>query len=392
MELVEAGQMNYVRNWATTIDPEALEMAKRTARCDAVSGPIALMPDAHWGMGATIGSVIPTKSAVIPAAVGVDIGCGMIAARMGESADVLPDDLAPMLVDIEQAIPAGFRWNDEASAAASTWLRRNPMPDASIVKDKVLGRAGGQLGTLGGGNHFAEVCLDEADNVWLVLHSGSRGIGNGIARHFISDAKALCADLERSVEDKDLAYYLQDDPGFGQYIASMLWAQDYAMENRRIMMDRMVAVYRTRTGTLGAPAQVVNCHHNYCTKECHEGQDVWVTRKGAIRAGRDDWGVIPGSMGAASYIVTGLGNTDSYMSASHGAGRVKGRKQTKRENTVDEFVAAMPDGVTWQRDRADALLDEAPFAYKDIDQVMDDQCDLVQVRAKLRAVLNYKGV
>lgn len=391
-EITASAQTPTVRNWATQLDPNALEMAKRTARSPAVSGPVALMPDAHWGMGATIGSVIPTRSAIIPAAVGVDIGCGMIAARTSSSAADLPDDLGPLLTSIGEVIPAGFNWHDDATKSGAAWMAANPMPTPEVVKDAVRGRAAQQMGTLGGGNHFVEVCVDESDTIWLVLHSGSRGIGNGIAQHFISDAKQLCADQERALEDPDLAYYLTSDPAMWEYVQSMLWAQAYAAENRRIMMTHLLDAYRAHTHSGIDSAQVINCHHNYCVQEVHDGHKVWITRKGAIAAGRDDWGVIPGSMGAASFIVRGLGNPASYNSASHGAGRRLGRKQTKREHTVDEFRAAMPAGVTWQSEQADDLLDEAPFAYKDIDQVMADQSDLVEVQAQLRCVLNYKGI
>lgn len=383
-----------VRNWASQLDDNAREMAERTSRSPAVSGPIALMPDAHWGMGATIGSVIPTKSAVIPAAVGVDIGCGMIAVKMSTDVSGLPDDLTPMLSAIERAIPAGFNWHDDGSARLGhDWMSDHPIPyTVGTLKDKPVSRAPNQLGTLGGGNHFVEVCYDiDRGGVWLVLHSGSRGIGNAIAQHFIRDCKSLCKDMGRAVEDPDLSYYLQSDLGFHRYVRGMLWAQDYAAENRLMMMDQLLAVFRTFVpGSL--TMKQINCHHNYCEKEHHDGCDVWVTRKGAIRARRDDWGVIPGSMGAASYIVRGLGNAASYDSASHGAGRTQGRKETRRNHTAAEFEAAMPDGVTWQQGKSEDLLDEAPFAYKDIETVMADQRDLVKVEARLECVLNYKGV
>lgn len=390
METINASD-RHVRNWASQLDANALEMAKRTARSPAVSGPVALMPDAHWGMGATIGSVIPTRSAIIPAAVGVDIGCGMIAARTTATASDLPDTLEPMLDDVADQIPAGFHWHDDSLTAADAWLAANPIPDATFIKDKVLARSGQQLGTLGGGNHFVEVCLDEDDGVWLVLHSGSRGIGNAIAQHFIRDAKQLCKDRDRQLEDPDLAYYLNTDERMTEYVQGMLWAQKYAFENRRIMMANLTTAFTAHVPTCEV-TQTINCHHNYCQQEHHNGHRTWITRKGAIAAGPEDWGVIPGSMGAASFIVKGLGNPDSYHSASHGAGRRQGRKETRRNHTADELTAAMPDDVTWQSDQAEQLLDEAPFAYKDIETVMADQADLVRIEARLRCVLNYKGV
>lgn len=403
MEVIEAGNKNTVRNWASTLEPQVIEQAKMSARCCAVSGPIALMPDAHFGRGATVGSVIPTKSAIIPAAVGVDIGCGMIAAKLNITASDLPDSLDSLLSDIGRSIPAGFHSHKNSKWTALTWMKNNPIPDTSIVKDKVLQRCTKQLGTLGGGNHFVEICIEQDahssngdQGVWFVLHSGSRGIGNAVAQHYIRDAKALCVDLERALEDKDLAYYLQSDLGFQEYITSMLWAQDYALENREIMLSSLLRSFNYQLfGNFEDSVKFekkINCHHNYTTKETHDGEEIWVTRKGAIRAGVDDWGVIPGSMGQRSYVVTGLGNSDSYKSASHGAGRNFSRTKAKKEFTVEQFEAAMDNGVTWQKSNSKALLDESPMAYKDIDVVMEDQKDLVQIQYELKAILNYKGV
>ncbi len=381
-----------VRSWAKEIDDNAMQQALRSARSDAVADDIALMPDAHWGMGATVGSVIPTESAIIPAAVGVDIGCGMIASELNLNAADLPDTLDPLLSNIGRSVPAGFNRHKNPPAAALQWMNTNPVPEAERVPDKQLRGAAHQLGTLGSGNHFVEVCLDERDVVWAVLHSGSRGIGNVMAQRHIKAAGRLCKELERSLEDRDLAYFLDTDTQFGDYIADMLWAQAYARQNRELMMDAVLNQLGRAVAKPMVEARRINCHHNYTEREVHSGRHLWITRKGAIRAGVDDWGVIPGSMGAASYIVRGLGNVASYCSASHGAGRRHGRKEAKRRFSVDQFEDAMTQaGSTWQANAAEKLLDEAPMAYKDIDEVMAAQADLVEVRHRLRAVLNFKG-
>ena len=384
------GDVERVRSWASDLEENTMQQALRSARSDAVSGPIALMPDAHWGMGATVGSVIPTTSAIIPAAVGVDIGCGMIAVETDLDASDLPDNLGPVLGGIGKRIPAGFNRHDETADAAGRWLAANPLhTDVELTSKQTTG-IGRQIGTLGGGNHFVEVCLDEREQVWAVLHSGSRGIGNVLARSHIGDARALCAHLERALEDRDLAYFLDTDPGFEAYIRDMLWAQAYALENREQMMDVVLDVIRGAVGRPVAELARINCHHNYTERETHDGVDMWVTRKGAIRADIGDAGVIPGSMGTNSYIVSGLGNPASYNSAAHGAGRRLGRKAAKRELTVEEFEQAM-EGRMWQKRKAEELLDEAPQAYKDIEQVMADQADLVEVRHEFHAIVNYKG-
>lgn len=383
-----------VRSWASDLEDQTLEQAIRSARSPAVSGPLALMPDAHWGMGATVGSVIPTESAIIPAAVGVDIGCGMIAVETDLTAADLPDNLGPVLRGIGRSIPAGFDRHREAPEAAASWLAAHPLQTEVTLSAKQTKAIGCQLGSLGGGNHFVEVCLDEREHVWAVLHSGSRGIGNILAKAHIDGAKALCRDLERSLDDPDLAYFLDDDPGFGAYIDDMLWAQDYARQNREQMMDALLDVLTEAVYGHGdrrvEERRRINCHHNYTERERHDGRDLWITRKGAIRADVGDHGVIPGSMGTNSYIVTGLGEPSAYRSAAHGAGRRYGRRAAKRTFTTEQLTAAM-EGRTWQRSKAEALLDEAPMAYKDIDQVMEDQSDLVRVEHRLDAIVNYKG-
>ena len=385
-----AAERELVRNWASEIDDGTLRQALTSARCDAVSAPVALMPDAHVGIGATVGSVIPTEGAIIPAAVGVDLGCGMIAVRTDLGAGDLPDSLERLLADVEQAIPAGFAAHPRTTKAAERWLADDPLPHSEELRGKDLAKVGPQLGTLGGGNHFVEVSLDSDERVWCVLHSGSRGIGNRLATGHIDGARRLCRDLHRSLEDRDLAYFLQTDEQFGRYVEHMLWAQRYAFANREIMMVALLAALGRAVGRRPVERERINCHHNYAARETHDGRSMWITRKGAIRAGVGDRGVIPGSMGADSYVVTGLGNPDSYTSAAHGAGRRMSRKRAKQELSIDDFRSSMV-GRAWQRDRADRLVDESPMAYKDIATVMADQADLVRVDHVLRAVMNYKG-
>ena len=390
METLTAGNDRYVRSWATNLESSTIQQALKTARSEAVSGPVAIMPDAHWGLGATIGSVIPTESAIIPAAVGVDIGCGMVAVETTLDASDLPDDLAGVLGAIGGAIPAGFGRLKYPSAKATTWLRRNPLTTKVTLTTRQTSTVGQQLGTLGGGNHFVEICVDERDVVWVVLHSGSRGIGNILARSHIDEAKRLCKALERSIEDRDLAYFLDSDTEFQAYISDMTWSQHYARQNREIMTDAVLDVLRTQLGRTVGEVDRINCHHNYTERETHDGRQLWITRKGAIRAQVGDRGVIPGSMGTGTFIVSGLGSGDSYNSAAHGAGRAMGRKEARRRLDVKDFERSMK-GRTWQHYKAHSLLDEAPMAYKDITEVMANQADLVRIDHRLEAVVNYKG-
>ncbi len=375
-------------SWASEIDELTVEQAKKTARLPIIEGHVALMPDAHLGMGATIGSVIPTNGAVIPSAVGVDIGCGMIAAELDVTEDQLPDTLEPLLVRIEHAIPAGVgRGHDRAAVTADQWLAEHR--PATELSDDQANRAAKQFGTLGSGNHFFELCVDERGRVWVVLHSGSRGIGNKLATMHITKARNLAKALELRLEDPDLAYFTEGTPEFQAYISDMLWAQEYARANRDQMMDNAMREVYAVLG-FGRETQRINCHHNFTEREVHDGRELWVTRKGAIRAGTGDLGVIPGSMGTRSYIVAGKGNAASWRSCSHGAGRRYSRTKAKKLFTADDLAAQMA-GKVWQSSRADALLDEIPTAYKDIDKVMADQTDLVEVLHTLRQVLNYKG-
>ena len=375
-------------SWASEVDPQTILQAEKTARLPIVEGHVALMPDAHVGIGATVGSVIPTKGAVIPAAVGVDIGCGMVAAELDVTEDQLPDTLEPLLLRIERAIPAGVgRGHDTVERNADRWLGAHK-PATELSADRVS-KAAKQFGTLGSGNHFFELCVDERTRVWVVLHSGSRGIGNQLAQAHIAKARKLAADAMLQLEDKDLAWFVQGTPEFQAYITDMLWAQDYALANREQMMDNAMAEVFAFLG-FGVETRRINCHHNFTQPETHDGKELWVTRKGAIRADLGDFGVIPGSMGTRSYIVEGKGNAASWTSCSHGAGRRHSRTQAKKVFSNADLVKAM-DGIVWQTKHAVHLLDEIPGAYKDIDVVMADQADLVTVLHTLRQVLNYKG-
>lgn len=375
-----------VLSWATDIDPNALEQAERSASLPFIAGHLALMPDAHWGMGATIGSVIPTEGAIIPAAVGVDIGCGMIATELPFLIDAMPDDLDRLLGYIEKVVPAGVGiGNDRVSAMPST-----DRFDRLTLTDKQETKAAHQMGSLGSGNHFFEVCTDETDRVWVVLHSGSRGIGNELAKVHIDGAKGLMKRYFIDLPDPDLAYLVEGTDEFWSYVQAMLWAQDYARVNRETMMDRALVQIAAFIGQDFVPTRRINCHHNFTEKEHHHGRDVWLTRKGAIRARVGDEGIIPGSMGAASYIVRGKGNPSSYDSCSHGAGRKMSRGQARSTLDVETFATEMA-GRTWQSEQAETLIDEDPRAYKDIDAVMAAQTDLVEVEHRLTAVLNYKG-
>jgi RNA-splicing ligase RtcB len=375
-------------SWASDVDPGTIRQAEKTARLPIVEGHVALMPDAHVGIGATVGSVIATKGAVIPSAVGVDIGCGMVAAELDVTEDQLPDTLEPLRARIEQAIPAGVgKGHDTVARNADRWLADH-RPATDVPGDRAI-KAAKQFGTLGSGNHFLELCVDERGRCWVVLHSGSRGIGNQLAQAHIAKARKLAKEAMLELEDPDLAYFVQGTPEFAAYIADMLWAQDYARANRDQMMDNAM---RELFGFLGFGQETrrINCHHNFTEPEVHDGRQLWVTRKGAIKADIGDLGVIPGSMGTRSYIVAGKGNPASWMSCAHGAGRRHSRTQAKKLFTTADLTAQMA-GKTWLSGRADSLVDEIPAAYKDIDQVMADQADLVEVLHTLHQVLNYKG-
>ncbi|MEJ2888203.1 RtcB family protein [Actinomycetospora aeridis] len=378
-------------NWASILDDGTREQAERTATMPFIHPHLALMPDAHLGRGATVGSVIPTLRAIMPAAVGVDIGCGMAAVRTQFSADELraQGSLAPLREAIERAIPlsAGHH-NRKVVATAEPRIEELTTLADEAGFDPTGDKKGWelQLGTLGSGNHFIEVTVDEADQVWLFLHSGSRGVGNKIAQRHTSVARDACAGVD--LPDKDLAYLTEDTDEFWTYIRELRWAQHYALLNREEMMDRVVRQTAEFVGTEVVEQERVNCHHNYTTQETHFGEEVWVSRKGAIDAAEGRAGLIPGSMGTASYVVTGKGEPQSLHSSPHGAGRAYSRTKARNTFTHEQLREAMA-GIEF-RD-TDAFLDEIPAAYKDVDVVMADAADLVEVRHTLRQIVNVKG-
>lgn len=377
-----------VLSWASDIDQNTLDQAAKAARLPFVPGHVALMPDAHLGIGATVGSVIPTEGAIIPAAVGVDIGCGMIASETDLTSADLPDSLARLMPLITKRIPAGVGKGRETPVNDGSFERIGKPRTELTQRQKET--AATQFGTLGSGNHFVEVALDERDHVWIVLHSGSRGIGNQLAQRAIAEAKGLMKERFIHLEDPDLAYLVQGDPQFDAYIADMLWAQDYAMGSRQAMMQRALRSLFEVVGR-GKVESTINCHHNFTQMENHLGKNLWITRKGAIKAAQGDFGVIPGSMGTKSYIVSGNGVASSFNSCSHGAGRRMSRSKAKATFSVASLEKHM-EGKTWNADHALGLLDEHPESYKDIDRVMADQADLVTVQHTLRQIFNYKGV
>jgi tRNA-splicing ligase RtcB (3'-phosphate/5'-hydroxy nucleic acid ligase) len=379
--------------WA---DPAGVEAQARAQLENIAALPwvvhhVAVMPDVHYGKGATVGSVIAMRNAVSPAAVGVDLGCGMAAMRLGLRAEDLPDSLAPMRSAIEAAVPVGFSMHDAPVADGGSdelWAEYDGLAEPA---SGLLDRAMRQMGTLGGGNHFIEVCLDDqgtsaGGGVWLMLHSGSRRIGLSLAEHHMAIAKRLTHNAE--LPDPELAVFLAGTPEMDAYRRDLFWAQRYAARNREVMLG---LVHGAVQATLGRPVpveQTIRCHHNYVADEVHFGEPVMVTRKGAIRAGWGEWGIIPGSMGTRSYIVRGLGNPDSYESASHGAGRAMSRNQARKRFSVAD-LEAQTAGVESRKDAA--VVDEIPAAYKPIDEVIAAQSDLVEVKAKLKQVLCVKG-
>ncbi len=399
-----------IKSWTKGVpfEDKARQQLRNIASLPFIHKWVSVMPDVHLGKGATIGSVVPTIGAVIPAAVGVDIGCGMMAVKTSLKADQLPDNLAGIRAAIESAVPHGRSsgrgrrmprrdkgaWGDLPDDVEAAWKALHPGFERLCEQHKMLKNTNNinHLGTLGTGNHFIEVCLDEEDAVWLMLHSGSRGVGNRIGSHFIEVAKR---DMERwmiNLPDRDLAYLPEGSDHFKQYVEAVEWAQEYARINREVMMARVIAAVRSEMseliGKFETHAQAVNCHHNYVSRENHYDKNILVTRKGAVRARKGELGIIPGSMGARSFIVRGLGNDESFHSCSHGAGRVMSRTQAKKVVSLDEHVAATA-GVECRKDAG--VIDETPAAYKPIDQVMEAQKDLVEVVHTLRQVVCVKG-
>ncbi|MEO5842679.1 MAG: RtcB family protein [Acidimicrobiales bacterium] len=373
------------------IEPATLVQAERTARLPVVEG-VRLMPDAHIGKGATVGSVVATRNAIIPAAVGVDIGCGMAALRTDIVADQLPDSLDALLPRVAKAVPAGVGVAKRGeNAEGGRWMGDHGGRFSRALESALQAKAIQQMGSLGSGNHFLEVDVDEDDRVWLVLHSGSRGIGNILGSEHIKTASQLAKEAHIILEDRDLAWLDEGTDTFAMYVNDMLLCQDYARVNRAVMLDSAFGAFREWLGRDVVATDRINCHHNFAQREEHDGHQVWVTRKGAIQATEGQLGIIPGSMGDKTYIISGRGNADSYHSCAHGAGRQRSRGQAKRELNTRDLTRRMR-GITWMADRANALLDEHPSAYKDIDRVMAAQRDLVVQVHTLKQILNYKGL
>ena len=381
------------------VEDEAKRQLTNAARLPVVFHHIAAMPDVHFGIGATVGSVIPTLKAIIPAAVGVDIGCGIMACKTTLTAEDLPDNLGPLRAAIERAVPHGRQpgardpgsWGKVPGAVDTAWAQLEPEFTALCQSYPKLEKTNhrNHLGTLGTGNHFIEVCLDEQGAVWFMLHSGSRGVGNAIGTMFIELAKQDALRHNANLPDRDLAYFEEGARYFGDYVRAVGWAQHFAATNREVMMKRVIEAAKTVLHkNFQSHIEAVNCHHNYVQKETHFGQEVYLTRKGAVSAKAGELGIIPGSMGARSFIVRGKGNPDSFESCSHGAGRAMSRGDAKRRFTLADHRAAT-EGVECRKDKD--VIDETPAAYKDIDAVMAAQSDLVEVVHTLKQVVCVKG-
>ncbi|KPN16593.1 hypothetical protein AO715_00240 [Xanthomonas sp. Mitacek01] len=399
-EFLHAEGTTPIKGWVrgVPLEDQAHDQLRNIASIPFVGPWVAVMPDVHLGKGATVGSVIPTRGAIIPAAVGVDIGCGMAAVRTTLRANDLPDNLSQIRSGIERSVPVGNGRGGEhwklPDGIATRVARSGLVERLEVIKQKHrkvrTDKLGCQTGTLGGGNHFIELCLDETDAVWVMLHSGSRGTGNLIGTYFIEQARQQLAHrvLGFHLPDRDLAFFMEGEPLFDDYVEAVSWAQDYARENREAMMARVLAELRHRLPNFQLEKMAVNCHHNYVEKETHAGQDLYVTRKGAVSAKAGELGIIPGSMGAKSFIVRGLGNADSFHSCSHGAGRVMSRTAARQQITLAQHREATAH-VECRKDSA--VIDESPAAYKDIEAVMAAQSDLVEIVHTLRQVVCVKG-
>lgn len=385
-----------VKIYTKDVDEESLTQLRKMSQLQFIHSHIAVMPDVHLGKGATVGSVIPTKNAIIPAAVGVDIGCGMNALRLSLKASQLPDNLSALRNAIERKVPVDFEMHKQIKSKASTLSPLDKKLQVITDKHPALRRMlrsfdstwQKQLGTLGGGNHFIELCLDENQDVWVMLHSGSRGLGNVIGTYFIERAKKEAQSRFGHVPDKDLSYFAEGSANFDDYVEAVEWAQEYAFENRREMMRLILEAIRPLLPRFQMTKEAINCHHNYVQQEIHFGENVFVTRKGAIRAGLDEYGIIPGSMGAQSFIVKGKGNPDSFCSCSHGAGRKMSRTKAKHMFNQQDLIQ-QTQGIECRKDKA--VVDEIPSAYKDIHEVMANQDDLIEVVHTLKQVLCIKG-
>ena len=385
-----------VKIWTNDVDDRSKEQLSNIASLPFIHHHVAAMPDVHLGIGATIGSVIATHKAIIPAAVGVDIGCGMVAARLSITANKIDEKSLQKVFDqISRDVPVGRAQHRDDRVLVDAARPFEPGLKALTDRHPELLKTFGQfskwtnqMGTLGGGNHFIEVCLDETNQVWVMLHSGSRGIGNAIASYFIALARK---DMERwmiHLPDRDLAYFPEGTEHFADYVEAVHWAQDYAMQNRQSMLELVLAALARHLPAFEVTTEAVNCHHNYVAQEHHYGENVWVTRKGAIRARAGDLGIVPGSMGARSFIVRGLGNPESFCSSAHGAGRKMSRTAAEKRFTVADMVA-QTQGVICRKDKD--VIDEIPGAYKDIDQVMANQNDLTEILHTLKQVVCVKG-
>ena len=390
------GSSTPVRIWTDDIDEGSKAQLANIASLPFIHHHVAAMPDVHLGIGATIGSVIATHQAIIPAAVGVDIGCGMVAARLSLTAnDIDEKRLKKVFEQISRDVPVGRDQHVDGRVLVDAVRPFEPGLKALTERHPQLLKAFGkfskwanQMGTLGGGNHFIEVCLDEHEQVWVMLHSGSRGIGNAIATYFIELARKDMARNMVHLPDRDLAYFAEGSEHFADYVEAVHWAQEYAMANRQAMLDLVLAGLARHLPPFTVTTEAVNCHHNYVAREHHFGADVWVTRKGAIRAGEGELGIVPGSMGARSYIVRGKGNAESFCSSAHGAGRRMSRTAaTKRFTEAD--LARQTEGVICRKDKG--VVDEIPGAYKDIDEVMTNQRDLTEILHTLKQVVCVKG-
>ncbi len=385
-----------VKIYTDDIDSSAYTQLSKIAELPFIHSHIAAMPDVHHGIGATVGSVIPTRGAIIPAAVGVDIGCGMNAVRLSLSANELPDNLKPVRGAIEDAVPVGFNMHKYVKARRSTLKPLDAGLEKILAHHPTVGKMvknisrtwSQQVGTLGGGNHFIELCLDENQDVWVMLHSGSRGIGNVIGRYFIGLAKKDMQRLQQNLPDKDLAYFSEGTEFFDDYVHAVQWGQDYAMANRREMMRLTLDALKPVLPKFVITKEAINCHHNYVSIENHFDEKVFLTRKGAISAREGELGIIPGSMGAKSFIVRGKGNVQSFHSCSHGAGRSMSRTAAKRAFNAED-LKRQTQGVECRKD--DGVVDEIPGAYKDIEKVMQNQSDLVDIVHTLKQVVCVKG-
>ena len=408
MSIEDVTTIDNLKSWTSgvAVEWEAIGQLRNIAALPILAGHVAVMPDVHLGKGATVGSVIPTRGAIIPAAVGVDIGCGMCALRTNLTAQDLPDSLSSLRSQIESRVPVGFSYHDDAVDPGKDGLRGHQLATRGrklherydrlrvleLVGMRDHARVFRQLGTLGGGNHFIELCLDEAGSVWIMLHSGSRNIGKCIGEAAIGLARERAVALDRHLVDKDLAWLDQGTPEFDLYVEGLRWAQDYAAHNRALMLHAVLKVlnetFQRGPDGVAVYEQAINCHHNYADVEEHFGERVWITRKGAVSAKAGELGIIPGSMGAKSFIVRGKGNPESYCSCSHGAGRKMSRGAAKRAFSLDD-LAVQTAGVECRKD--ESVLDEIPGAYKDIEAVMAAQADLVEIAYTLKQVLCIKG-